>query len=273
MKRFLPIVAVLSLCACNAIGSLLHDGEVVASVGEYKLYSTELAGYIPAGTSSEDSTRLAESYIEGWTRDMKFILLAEKELSKEEKDVSRELEDYKRTLLRYRYEQKYINQRLDTAITPFQVEDYYKAHQEMFRLSSPVVKAKFAIIPEKSAHLTALKKLMSADDGTEDAVVSDSLAYVYTSRFTDFGDKWTPLAELAVEMGTDTKSLQASLHKGFLQEKGDDGNLKLAYVTEIVKSGEIAPMLYCWDRIRDIILSNRKQALSAALEQELMKDN
>lgn len=148
MNKLVPIAAVLLLCACNAIGSLLHDGEVVASVGENKLYSTELAGYIPSGVSPEDSTRLADSYIEAWTRDMRFIELAEKELSKEEKDVTRELEEYKRTLLRYRYEQKYINQRLDTAITAGQVEEYYKAHKEMFRLAAPVVKARFAVIPE-----------------------------------------------------------------------------------------------------------------------------
>ena len=271
MNKLVHIAAVLLLCACNAIGSLLHDGEVVASVGENKLYSTELAGYIPSGVSPEDSTRLADSYIEAWTRDMRFIELAEKELSKEEKDVTRELEEYKRTLLRYRYEQKYINQRLDTAITAGQVEEYYKAHKEMFRLAAPVVKARFAVIPEKSTHLGALKKLMSADE-TEDIIVSDSLAYVYAARYTDFGGRWTDASAISAELNMDTKSFQNNLHKGFMQTKDADGNLMLAYINEFVKAGDTAPVEYCDDRIRDIILSNRKQALSAALEQELMKE-
>lgn len=272
MKWFFPTALSLTLCACNAIGSLLHDGETVASVGDYKLYSSELAGYIPAGISAEDSTRLAESYIEAWTRDMKFIELAEKELSKEEKDVSRELEDYKRTLLRYRYEQKYINQRLDTAITAAQVEEYYEGHKEMFRLAAPVVKARFAVIPEKSSHLAALKKMMSEEEEGGSVVVSDSLAYAYAARYTDFKGQWTDLQELAAELGTEAKTLQNSLHKGFIQTKDADGNLQLAYVSDFVKAGDSAPVAYCTDRIRDIILSNRKQALSAALEQELMKE-
>ena len=271
MKRFAPIAAVLLLCACNAISSLLHDGEVVASVGENKLYSTELAGYIPAGVSPEDSARLADSYIEAWTREMKFIALAEKELSKEEKDVTKELEEYKRTLLRYRYEQKYINQRLDTAITAGQVEEYYNAHKEMFRLTAPVVKARFAVISEKSNHLNALKKLMSADE-TEDVIVSDSLAYAYAARYTDFGGRWIDASALSAELNMDSKTFQGNLHKGFMQNKDADGNLQLAYISEIVKAGDTAPVDYCADRIRDIILSNRKQALSAALEQELMKE-
>ena len=270
MKGIAQIAAVLLLCACNTIGSLLHDGEVVATVGENKLYSTELAAYIPAGVSPEDSTRLANSYIEAWTRDMRFMELADKELSKEEKDVARELEEYKRTLLRYRYEQKYINQRLDTAITAGQVEAYHSAHKEMFRLAAPVVKARFAVIPERSSHLNALKKLMSADDA-EDIIVSDSLAYVYAVRYTDFGGRWTDAVALAAELDMDQKTFQTSLRKGFIQTKDGEGNLQIAYISEFVRAGDTAPVEYCADRIRDIILSNRKQALSAALEQELMK--
>lgn len=271
MKRFAPIAAVLLLCACNAISSLLHDGEVVASVGENKLYSTELAGYIPAGASPEDSASLADSYIEAWTREMRFVELAEKELSNEEKDVTKELEDYKRTLLRYRYEQKYINQRLDTAITAGQVEEYYNSHKEMFRLTAPVVKARFAVIPEKSSHLNALKRLMS-DDSSDDMIVSDSLAYVYAARYTDFGGRWTDAASISAELNMDSKTFQSNLHKGFMQNKDAAGNLQLAYISEFVKAGDSAPVEYCSDKIRDIILSNRKQALSAALEQELMKE-
>lgn len=272
MKRLAPIVAVLFLCACNVIGSLLHDGEVVATVGDNKLYLTELVGYIPAGVSPEDSARIADSYIENWTRDMRFIALAESELSKEEKDVTRELEEYKRTLLRYRYEQKYINQRLDTTITPAQIEDYYKNHLESFRLSAPVVKARFAVIPEKSSHLSALKKLMSAENNSDDVIVSDSLAYVYAARYTDFGNVWADAIQLSSELNMDQKQFQSSLRKGFIQTKDSDGNLQLAYISDFVKSGDAAPVEYCKERIKDIILSNRKQALSVALEQELMKD-
>ena len=103
--------------SCKTITSFVHDGRVVAKIGNHKLYASDLNAYIPDSASPEDSTRLALQYINSWASDMAFIDVAEKELSKSEKNVDKELEDYRRSLLKYRYEQKYVNQRLDTAVT------------------------------------------------------------------------------------------------------------------------------------------------------------
>ena len=46
----------------------------------------------------------------------------------------------------------------------------------------------------------------------------------------------------------------------------------MAYVVDLVKKGEPAPLEYCADRIRDIILSARKHELVSGLEQELLND-
>ena len=50
------------------------------------------------------------------------------------------------------------------------------------------------------------------------------------------------------------------------------GDIKIGYVCEMRKPGTVAPLEYCTDRIREIILSNRKHALLAGLEQDLLKD-
>ena len=56
-------VAVAALPSCKAISSLIHDGEVVARLGDHKLYRSELDDVIPKGTSPEDSVNLANLYI------------------------------------------------------------------------------------------------------------------------------------------------------------------------------------------------------------------
>lgn len=38
------------------------------------------------------------------------------------------------------------------------------------------------------------------------------------------------------------------------------------------KAGTLAPLEYCEERIRDIIISNRRHALLTQLEQDLLKD-
>lgn len=272
MRKVLSVIAAAAcLCACNAVGSLLHDDEILATVGEHRLYAAEVASYIPAEVSSQDSARLAKSYIDTWVKDKMFEDLAETELSKEEKDVSKELESYKRTLLRYRYEQKYINQRLDTAITPAQVEEYHSAHKAMFILQDAVVKARYAEVPEKSSHLSALKELMSSADETDEVVVSDSLTFAYTSWYSDFNDKWIDIKVLASDLQMEPRVLLTSIKNGFVQTVDEDGNLHLAYISDLVRAGNVAPIDYCAEQIRDIILSNRKQSLLAALEQELLE--
>ena len=46
----------------------------------------------------------------------------------------------------------------------------------------------------------------------------------------------------------------------------------LQYATELLKPGTPAPLEYCENRVRDIIVSNRKHALLSSLEQDLLKD-
>ena len=106
---FVMVVAFVALPSCKAISSLIHDGEVVARMGDHKLYRSELDDVIPNGTSPEDSVKLAGIYINSWARDKAFVDIAQQRLSKEEKDVSKELEAYRQSLLRYRYEQRCRN--------------------------------------------------------------------------------------------------------------------------------------------------------------------
>ena len=105
-------LAALSLTGCEWAEHVM-SGEVVASVGRARLYRGDLNKALPSGLSAEDSTRLAHQYINTWASDIIFLDVAEKQLTKEELDVTKELDDYRKSLLKYRYEQRYINDRLD----------------------------------------------------------------------------------------------------------------------------------------------------------------
>lgn len=84
-------VAVAALPSCKAISSLIHDGEVVARLGDHKLYRSELDDVIPKGTSPEDSVNLANLYINSWVKDKAFLDIAQQRLSKEERMSRRSL--------------------------------------------------------------------------------------------------------------------------------------------------------------------------------------
>ena len=276
MKKGL-LLLVLAVSSCQAVhrasdtAAVLFGDEVVARVGDHKLFRSELTGYIPAGVSSEDSLALAQQYIHSWAEDFLFLDMAEAQLSKEEKNVDKELEEYRRTLLKYRYEERYINERLDTLISDTEVRSYHEAHSDRFTLERPLLKTRYMVIPADSRSLGTIKGLMGSDDAM-DAITADSLAFTAALRYVDSSDSWMDALLLARELGTDEESMMKALKNRFIEFKGNDGNLRVAYVVDLVKKGEPAPLEYCADRIRDIILSARKHELVSGLEQELLND-
>lgn len=278
MKKMLLIMACLAgVCSCRVVhrvadtASELFGDEVVARVGEHKLFRSELENYIPNGVSSEDSLGLALSYINTWAEDLLFLDVAEAQLSKGEKDVSRELEEYRRTLLKYRYEQRYINERLDTLISEAEVKAYYGENPDKFTLDRPVLKCRFVVIPKDSRNLKEIRRKMSSDEVSE-VVEADSLAVTSAIRYVDSSDTWMDIITVARELGTDYETLLGAVKNRFAELPDGNGNLRIVYVVDMVPAGKTAPADFCEDRIREIILSTRKHALVSGLERDLLED-
>lgn len=277
MKKCLVLIALAAVSACQMVHRVsdtaaeLFGDAVVARVGEHRLMRSELAAYIPAGVSSEDSLALAQSYIKSWAEELIFLDMAEKHLSAEEKDVTKDLEDYRRTLLKYRYEERYINDRLDTLISDEEVRNYYREHMDKFLVERPLLKARYMIIPADSRSLKTIKELMSSDDAM-DAIAADSLAFTAALRYVDSSDAWMDAILLARDLGTDEASMMKALRNRTIEFKGDDGLLRVAYVVDMVQKGSPAPLDYCEERIKDILLSARKHELVGGLERDLLND-
>ncbi|MBR1926773.1 MAG: hypothetical protein IJ840_03340 [Bacteroidales bacterium] len=275
MSRRFPAFTVVALLAllpsCKAVQSFIHDGEVVARLGNHKLYLSELEKVVPNGISPEDSAALANSYINSWAVGKAFQDIAEQKLSKEEKDVSKELEDYRQSLLRYRFEQRFISERLDTSVSAREVGEYYDAHKDNFKLERPIVKARFMKISEDSPNLQKIKKLMSSDN-VDDVVAADSLAFNSAQRYVDCSDTWVDAATLAGDFGVDYVAMLSRKNGRFIEIKDGDGFLLVAFVADMVKAGEIPPVEFCEERITDIIISGRKHKLLTTLERDLIED-
>ena len=277
MKKCLVLLALVAAVGCRMVHRVsdsaaeLFGDAVVARVGEHRLMRSELAAYIPAGVSSEDSLALAQSYIKSWAEELIFLDMAEKHLSDEEKDVTKDLEDYRRTLLKYRYEERYINDRLDTLISDEEVRNYYRDHMDKFLVDRPLLKVRYMIIPADSRSVKTIKELMSSDDAM-DAIAADSLAFTAALRYVDSSDAWMDAILLARDLGTDEASMMKALRNRTIEFKGDDGLLRVAYVVDMVQKGSPAPLDYCEERIKDILLSARKHELVGGLERDLLND-
>ena len=272
MRRFLTLLSAAALlCSCHAISSLVHDDQVVAQLGGNKLYKSELELFIPNMIPVEDSVRLAEQYINSWAMDQLYLDVAESQLSKAELDVSGELENFRRSLLKYRYQQHYINDRLDTVITEEQIRRYYASHEAEFELRRPVLKVRFVDVMKASPGKDEILGMMRSED--YDAVRrADTLARSAALRYFDGADEWMDAGELAKFFGLDYTEMLSHLKGDMIKyEPEDRDDLMAAYVLDIRRTGT-APLEYCASRIRDILMSARKHELMNSLERDLLKD-
>ena len=264
-------ILVAMLPSCKAFQSLIHDGEVVAKLGDHKLYLSELENVIPNGVSPEDSVNLANIYINSWATDKAFQDIAEQKLSKEEKDVSKELEAYRQSLLRYRFEQRYVSERLDTMVSQKEVDEYFESHKDNFKLERPILKARFMSISEDSPNLQRIKKLMSSAK-VDDVLAADSLASNSAQRYVDCSETWIDAVTLAGEFGVDYVTMLSKKSGSLIEIPDGNGSLRVAFVADMIKAGEIPPVEFCQERIKDIIISGRKHRLLTTLEQDLIED-
>ena len=276
MIRRLHIIAIISivlpaLTSCRTISSFLGKGEVVARVGSDKLFRSDIDGLIPKGLSPQDSAMLANQYVNSWAADRVYLKIAQQQLSKSERDVTKELEDYRKSLLKYRYEQLYVNERLDTAVSLDHMEEYYQAHLDKFILDRPVVKARFLNIAKDSPALKQIRKKMSSSDPNE-LMEADSLAFSSAVKFTTWADKWIDIAVIAREYSVDYTDLLSGMSKGWIESVDTTGYMKLTYVSDMTPKGKVAPFEYCLEDIRNVIISSRRQDVLMNLEQDLLND-
>lgn len=273
MKRniYIAIFVLVLMPGCKMIQSFLHNDDVVAEVGQHKLYRQDINQVVPKGVSPEDSASMAIQYINAWASDIVFMELAEKQLSKEDRDVSRELEDYRKSLLKYRYEKLFVNERLDTAVSVETIEQYYEVHRDKFVLRRPVVKARFLSISKDSPMLAQIKAKMSSSE-VSDLEEADSLAYSAAMKYMVWNNEWIDASVLAREFSSDYVSVFSSVKGKWVEMTDTTGVTNVAYIVDITPKGQFAPIDYCSEEIKDIILSSRKQSLATKLERDLLNE-
>lgn len=264
-------LAVLCSMSCKMISQIIHDGDVLARVGKEKLYKETVEPLVPRGLSVEDSLAFINRYAQAWVEDEVYAQQAQARLGKDVKDIQEQVARYRRSLLKYRYEQEYVAEKLDSLVQDDEIAAYYDAHKQDLKISYPIVKAIYVRMLPDSPNADAVEKeLFPKKNASSDKL--DSLVFASAERYTDFGGEWVEIMALAREFSLDYGTLIASMKDSKIDITDADGKRHLAKVTGYMKAGSVPPVEYCKEKIRDVIVSARKKALLNCLEQELLED-
>ncbi len=270
MRKALLIVPFLAVISSCRLYDGLFKGDVVARAGRDVLYESEVEALNITGFSPEDSVRIVERYIMSWAKNRLLLDMAQSQLSKADRDVEAQLEEYRQQLLVYRYEQQYVEQRLDTAVTEQEYRVFYEAHPASFTTHVPLMKGRYIKMSDNSPNLNPVKSIYRSRT-EEDLDRLKQLCYMSAEKYYFFDD-WVGLDAVVEGTGLDVQELARVLEDRSYLEKDFLGYTYLISVDDYVPAGSLAPYEYCRKRIRNHILNRRKQELITSLERNLLND-
>ncbi len=243
-------------------------GEVVASVYERNLYRTDLEDILYEGISYEDSVLRSKVYIDKWIRSQLLVQQAENNLDPSQLDFTRRIEEYRNSLIVNKYENELINQKLDTEVTDDQIYEYYNNNNDEFRLNRDIVKIATVTLSNDCKKKWLFTKLFrNYDSLMVDSVVT--LADEYALSYDMNLDKWYTVDEIV-----DTFNLTINDNKSFLTGNvyyilKDEETYTLIRIYDYKLIGDLSPCELEVDKIKYIILNNRKNELLRNLHEDI----
>ena len=269
LKYILVCFAAILLMQCTK--TEVAEEKVVAQVGEKKLFQSELIKIIPDEVKDQDSVQMAKDYIRKWVKQELLINKANENLTLEQKNLTKEIEEYRNSLIIYKYKNELMNQQMDTIVTQRQIEQYYNANPDNFKLNRNIVKAIFIKIPNDVANPKLLKELL---DDTSNAGINALREYCiqYAKAFDFFNDNWVDFEIVKRNIPVEITDEGQFLARNNQIELKDSIYYYLVSFHDYKLQNELAPIGYVENNIKNLILNKRKIEFLKQVEENVYKE-
>ena len=274
--RLVSLAAVMLLAACvtscRRLPAYLTGERPVARVGKAELTAAEVGSAVPSSLSGEDSTAYAELYVDRWVRRMLKVREGEELFRESAGDIERQVEEYRQSLLVRRVDQYYVERSTtDTLVTDDEVRAYYDSHRSEFKLDRTIVKGRMVRFPESYRRQAQLLSLMSSPSKEKqrdfEEICTKNDFYLSDNRET-----WVDLTDFMSELPV-TGSYGATLLKttGKVQNLRDAQSIYYVEITDVLRSGDLAPFERAEQTIRRILYNARRNDIIRDHEEALIR--
>jgi hypothetical protein len=264
------LVCFVIAVACQP-GTSASDELPIARVFDNYLYPSDIVGITQNQLDTEDSLVMAREFIEKWVRKQLLVHQAELNLSEEDKNVEQQIDDYRTSLLIYKFEQKYIQNKLDTVIARNEIEAYYNNNASNFLLKNNIVKALYIKIPRESPEIWKVRQWYRKDD-QESVKQLDQYCFEYATTYDHFDDNWIYFTELIQKIPVNVGRPEYFLRYRKFVEANDSLFYYFIKINDYKLTSTVAPLDYVEENIRSIILNKRRIQLANQLESEVYNE-
>lgn len=235
----------------------VNNGVLIAKVGESKLYKSDLTGIVNKGVSEEDSLVAANAFVNNWVKQMAINNEAKKSIDLDELELERLLNNYEESIIKYHYEKKIIQSRIDTNVSVAELENYYNANKKNFNLRSNIVQAVYVKIPKDVSFIDSMRTWV-LDFNEEYRYPLNLYATQYASSHSLNDSAWHTVDKFLRQLPTSVEDENRLINRDFKLEMADSINIYFLNIIGVAKKGESAPLQFVQKDIYDIIINKRK---------------
>lgn len=270
-KTMLILITGVVLTACQSNNNKVKRIPV-AEVGDVILYYDEIPQLTQHGIDDADSLALIKNYINKWAKRLLVLQKAEQNLSPELKsEISRQIEESRNNLVIYQYQQQMIQEKMDTALSETEIENYYATNEKSFALPSNIVKALFIKVPVETPDINKIRTLARSSD-QKDLQQLESYCYQFAEKFDDFNEEWVTMDRLSVELQQEIDNQEEFLKRNTFFEAKDSASVYFISIRDYRLRSSLAPFEYVKDDIKRIIWNSRRIEFIQSLENGIYND-
>ncbi|MDB9736266.1 MAG: hypothetical protein QNK88_03425 [Polaribacter sp.] len=242
--------------------------DIIAIVNTEKLFRKDLKYVSPKNISTKDSVILIKSFVQNWAIKKLLLSAAVNNNSSESlKNINQLVQDYKESLLINNYKEELIKQQLDTIVAEEEVEEFYLANNDNFKLNEVLVKSKYVYFKQSKSVEKEIISLFKSDEiEAAEALERQQLSF----KMLQLNDSvWLELDQILLKLPFSKENL---LKKSKFIQKQDSLGLYLVAIKEVLHRNDIAPLSYVMPTIKEMILHKRKIELIREIEKIIVKD-
>lgn len=242
------------------------DPHVLAQVFQYKLTFDDIKDLIQGYSTAEDSIQQVRSLAEHWVRDRLLLVEAEKNFPKEV-NMNKLLEDYRQSLVMHFFEQRVIEERLDTVITENDLQRYYEVNKEQHRLESGILKGYYFKI---KIPLNRNDKILQSWKTFPSKHFEEVLTYTAKHAKTNWADssEWHEM-NMVVQLFPEGTLSPSGIRSNRSVVRQDHDYIYLLYPTEVYYEGDIAPLSRIRTQAAKYIIHQRELELLERIKKEI----
>jgi hypothetical protein len=256
VKKTIFILLLVPLVSCSSFFKKKTERALARVQDEY-LYESEIKGLISHGTSAADSITIVKNYIDSWIQKKLLVEQARNNLPEQALDFTSQLAEYENSLIIYAYENALVDQKLDTVVTPGEIESYYNTNLNNFLLKDNIVKMQYVKLPRTSTQIRQVKKLLQADDPVSLTQLSELCEKQAADYFLD-SENWLSFPDVLREIPVKTYNQEEFLRTNRNFEYQDSSFVYIIRIRDFRIKDNVSPLSYEEIRIRNIILNKRK---------------